>query len=178
VEGEHTDLAAEPASEPGRDEDWFEPGKREGYEAALGRMILAYNEIDFRVCDVIHRAAARQGLEAAAMIGAPFETRLDVLAFLGAIHDLRHIKELDLGELSELHTHRNSVTHGHFDVDHDGSLQVRRWRKKGPVAIPNYDTDRLHEIAERMRAHVEVLHRVELLLWFDDLDDADDPEGR
>lgn len=167
--GEEIELPAE--------EDWFEPGKREGYEAALGRMILAYNEIDFRLSDVIYRAAERRGLPAPAVVGWAFEARLDVISFLGGIPDLSELTELDLDELRELHNHRNQATHGHFHVDHDGSLHLRRWRKKGPVAIPGYDTARLNGIAERMRAQTEILHRMELLLWFDDHTD-DDPEAR
>lgn len=45
------------------DEDvpWADPAIREAYEAALGRLILAHNEVDYRLTTVIAGAAEQLG---------------------------------------------------------------------------------------------------------------------
>jgi hypothetical protein len=61
----------EPDDEPGDDIPWADPAIRTDYEAALGRFTLAFNEVDYRLSQVI--TSVRLGSEEWAL--GPFRLR-------------------------------------------------------------------------------------------------------
>lgn len=152
---------------------WVDADQREAYEAALGRLILAYNEVDYRLSYVLSLALLDRKVSAASTLGnGSFELRLDALAFMRSA-GARGLDDVDVEALRRLHHDRNMVTHGHYDENpHDGSHRLFRWRREGPRAIQGYPTERLREIGDELGDHARRLGRLEIWLQFEDLDAA------
>jgi hypothetical protein len=76
---------------------WADPAIRTDYEAALGRFILAYNEVDYRVSQVIRSELTRRGRPDLAETASKgqFAQRLETLAILGTSKD-GHLAALPL----------------------------------------------------------------------------------
>lgn len=106
---------------------YADPAIRMEYEAAVGRLILAHNEVDFRLGEALKRISehlAPNGSLAWIAQGT-FDTRLKNLElFQKASLDVR-TGNVDLSKLKELNEVRNKVAHGHFDQDpFDGSFTI------------------------------------------------------
>jgi hypothetical protein len=103
------------------------PEIRESYEAALGRFMLAFNEIDNRMTELIELILKRLRREDLINQGTKsnFSLKLYVLDLLKTSHEGDVIADVPITKLRELAGHRNKLAHGHFDQNLiDGTYEV------------------------------------------------------
>jgi hypothetical protein len=103
------------------------PEIRESYEAALGRFLLAFNEIDNRITELIERLLNRLHREDLINQGTKhnFALKLLVLDLLKTSHEGDGVARVPIKQLQELASHRNKLAHGHFDQNLiDGTYEV------------------------------------------------------
>ena len=152
---------------PDDDIPWADPAIRTEYEAALGRFILAYNEADYRVSQVITASLSKRGhaeLAATAAKGS-FLERLEKLELLMSDGANTPLSGLPVAKLRTLHGDRNKLAHGHFDQNpYDGSYKVIQAAKARDYPVP-----RVLELAAELSQLAERLRTVEILHDFDDL---------
>ena len=87
---------------PDEDIPWADPAIRTGYEAALGRFILAFNEVDYRLSQVIGCELTHHGsfnLAATATKG-PFAQRLETLDILVSTTKRGQLSSLPLSQIT------------------------------------------------------------------------------
>jgi hypothetical protein len=148
-----------------------DPAIRTEYEDALGRFILAFNEVDYRVSQVIRSELTqreRSDLAATASNG-PFAQRLETLDILANTSKSGNLGPIPLARLRSLNTDRNALAHGHFDQNpFDGSytLVLQKKRRDYPTERVLTLTAELAEIADRLRITEE-------LYFFKNLDAED-----
>lgn len=155
------------------DTSWYDdlpsadPAIRTDYEAALGRFILAYNEADYRLSQVIAASLSKRGhteLAATAAKGS-FLERLEKLELLMSDAANKPLSGLPVAKLRTLHGDRNKLAHGHFDQNpYDGSYKVIQAAKARDYPVP-----RIRELAAELSQIAERLRTVEFLHDFDDL---------
>jgi hypothetical protein len=96
---------------------WADPTIRTDYEAALWRFILAFNEADYRLSQVIKAELSERGDpnlgETAAKGG--FTERLEKLEILMSSAKNSQLLTIPIAELKSLNADRNNLAHGHFD---------------------------------------------------------------
>lgn len=155
------------------DVTWADPAIRTDYEAALGRFILAFNEVDHRLSQVIGlelTARSRHDLATSASRGS-FAQRLETLDLLASSTQNGVLSALPLVRLRALNTDRNTLAHGHFDQNpFDGSYKLLLAAKTRDYPITRVAalTAELAEIADKLRfAEIDYL--------FDDLSDEPAP---
>ena len=152
---------------PDDDITWADPAIRTDYEAALGRFILAFNEVDYRLSQVIGSELSQRGrsdLTATASKG-PFVQRLETLDILVSTTKNGQLSSLPLARLRTLNTDRNNLAHGHFDQNpFDGSytLVLRAKTRDYPTSRILTLAAELVEIADQFR-HAEVFYDFEVL---------------
>src|SRR5215831_6053991 len=97
------------------------------YEVALGRFMLAFNEIDNRMTELIELILKRLNREDLINQGTKtnFSLKLYVLDLLRTSHEGDGITDAPITKLREIAGHRNKVAHGHFDQNLiDGTYDV------------------------------------------------------
>jgi hypothetical protein len=111
------------------DEDvpWGSPAIREGYEAALGKYILAFNQIDHQINELI--GTVLQRLDKAVLsrkcYSLRFEHKLLVLELLTETREGVGLKYAQISLLQRLAKERNSLAHGHFEQNpFDGTFEI------------------------------------------------------
>lgn len=129
---------------------WADPQIRTDYEAALGRLILAHNEIDLQVTLLIERCISRLGNSPALvkLASGGLLERLQNLKMLKALPIDLELGALDLDRLVRLNGDRNIVAHGHFEqnpFDGDHVLVDAKQRKH------DFPTDRLNRVTDELR---------------------------
>jgi hypothetical protein len=143
------------------------------YEAALGRFILAFNEADYRLSQVIAAELSKRGnpdLGATASKGT-FAQRLEKLEILVSTTKNHQLSGLPVEKLRALNGDRNNLAHGHFDQNpYDGSYQLILAAK-----IRDYPIARILALAEVLAQIVETLRTAEILYDFEDLSDGTEP---
>jgi hypothetical protein len=149
-----------------------DPAIRTEYEAALGRFILAFNEADYRLSQVITAELSERGqpvLGATASKGT-FAQRLEKLEILVSTTKNRQLSALPVEKLRSLNSDRNKLAHGHFDQNpYDGSYTVIEAAKSR-----DYPISRILALTEELAHIVGKLRTAEILYDFEDLSD----EGR
>jgi hypothetical protein len=161
-----------PSADPADDDDtpWADPAIRTDYEAALGRFILAFNEVDYRISQVIGAELTRRGrsdLGGTASKGQ-FAQRLETLAILATSKD-GELGAIPVARLRSLNTDRNALAHGHFDQNpYDGSYWVVLKEK-----ARDYPIQRVLALASELTQIAEQLYRTEVFYDFEDLDAKD-----
>jgi hypothetical protein len=144
-----------------------DPAIRTDYEGALGRFILAFNEVDYRVSQVIRlelRRRKRSDLAETASKGQ-FAQRLETLDILASTSKDGNLREIPLARLRSLNAHRNALAHGHFDQNpFDGSyaLVLKGKARDYPMERVLMLTSDLAEIGEQLRS-TEVIYDFENL---------------
>jgi hypothetical protein len=104
-----------------------DPQIRLDYEAALGRLILAHNEVDFRLAKALERVVLRIAPDRSMMHYArgTFENRLRNLDLFQKAVPESGVVKIDVAALRRLNAIRNDVAHGHFDQNpFDGSYTL------------------------------------------------------
>lgn len=142
---------------------YADPQIRRDYEAALGRLILAHNEVDWRLGKALQRVVVRIAPDGRlnAYARGTFEQRLSNLELFQKTSPASGPVQIDVSALRRLNTIRNNVAHGHFDQNpFDGTYtligQARgKEHKPGHYSIAELDTatDALARIASTLNAH-------------------------
>jgi hypothetical protein len=146
---------------------WADPAIRTDYEAALGRFILAFNEVDYRLSQVIGTELSKRGrsnLTATASKGT-FAQRLETLDILASTTKNGQLLSLPLARLRTLNADRNNLAHGHFDqnpVDGSYTLVLR-------AKTRDYPTSRILTLASELIEVADQFRRAEILYDFEDL---------
>lgn len=139
-----------------------DPNIRIEYEAALGRLILAHNEVDFRLGKALKRVVDRLAPDGSlnCYAGGNFYTRLRHLELFQKTAPMSGVVNLDIAKLKGLNEIRNKVAHGHFDQNlYDGSFRQvdaqKNERQPQRYSILQLDqaTADLKTIARTLQAH-------------------------
>jgi hypothetical protein len=116
-----------------------DPAIRTSYEAALGRLILAHNNVDLHLTRLIECCLRKLGdpPELARLKNGMFAQRLENLRMLNAISSALHLRRVKFDELTDLNTQRNIVAHGHFEQNpYDGDyILITNKKKYGDYSI-------------------------------------------
>ena len=134
------------------DVPWADPNIRKDYEAALGRFILLFNELDYHVGSFIREELERSGQSQLSDRGASFSQRLPLFGVLARADT--HLSQVSVADLRCLNGHRNLLAHGHFDQNpFDGSYKLvfRRKYRDYPVAKVERLADQMTEALEQFR---------------------------
>lgn len=144
----------------GDDPDWddddipeADPAIRKDYEAALGRLILAHNEVDLHLTRLIERCLQQLGNppELTRLKSGSFAQRLDNLRMMNAISSDLKLNRVAFDDLSDLNGQRNIVAHGHFEQNPFMGDYVLIGKKQ---KYNDYSADRLNNITRRLDTQV------------------------
>lgn len=149
---------------PDFDEPIADPAIREGYRAALGRFIMAHNEVDFWMTGILAKAvkmlAPDDSLQRLAL--GDFASRASNLTLLMRTAPHLALGNVGHGRLHELNGTRNILAHSHFDQDPwDGTYEIVKGRHRSltETRLKNFSTEtigaqaeELEEIARHMSA--------------------------
>lgn len=146
---------------PDDDGDYYDfpdidPGIRTNYEAALGRLILAHNDVDYHLTQLIECCLKKLGKrsELSQLAKGMFADRLKTLKMLNAISPDLRLNFLDYDELSSLNGERNIVAHGHFEQNpYDGDYRLIR----NSETFKAYSVERLDKITARLKTQAHKL---------------------
>ena len=143
-------------------EDWddydlpfADPAIRREYEAALGRFILAHNEVDYRLGLVLNFAKTHLGItdKLDRVLNGGFAERANILALLQKFPGLG-LPNVSADRLGELNTIRNHVAHGHFSQHpFTGSFEVVSSQKR--LTPKTYTAAYLDELSDELAAIAE-----------------------
>lgn len=149
------------------DVPWADPQIRQDYEAALGRLILAHNDVDLHLTRLIERCLEHLNdpPELKKLTSGMFDRRLDNLRMMKALAPALQIDGVDFDELAALNEARNVVAHGHFEQNPFQGDYVLITRAK---RHDDYSTERLNEITTRLETQAE---GIKVAVWFYDLED-------
>lgn len=128
---------------------WADPQIKKDYEAALGRLILAHNNVDIHLTRLIRCVLKQLGdpEPLARMTIGSFAQRLENIRMLGAItRDIR-LTNVPCTEIAELNRLRNIVAHGHFEQNpFDGQYELIGNKR----THTDFSVSRLDEITDEL----------------------------
>lgn len=145
------------------DESWIEepfadPAIRDDYMRALGRLILAHNEVDFWISALLTKAVAKIEPDGAldGLTEGNFYQRASNLMLLMTLAPQLPLGGAGRGRLLTLNSFRNVLAHGHFNQDpYEGTFDVVRARRRGQNAKKVQDID-----AAKINAHAKELEDI------------------
>lgn len=152
------------------DVPWADPAIRTNYEAALGRLILAHNDVDLHLTRLIEKCLEQLGnpVELKKLANGMFASRLNNARIMKSLLPKMSIFHgVDFDELENLNQLRNIVAHGHFEQNPfqgDYQLITRKDRHD------DFSTERLEAITSRLDNQAKSL---KVAIWFEDLEDLD-----
>ncbi|MGQ0588666.1 MAG: hypothetical protein ACT4N8_03915 [Sphingosinicella sp.] len=126
------------------DEPFADPAIREDYTKALGRLILAHNEVDFWISALLTKAVAKIEPDGAldSLTDGTFHQRATNLLLLMKLAPQLPLGGVGKGRLLELNGFRNILAHGHVDQDpYEGTFDVVRARRRGQNVKRAQDID-------------------------------------
>ena len=147
------------------DQTFADPNIRVEYEAALGRLILAHNEVDFRLAKALERVVMRIAPDGSLMkfAAGSFNQRLDNLELFQQASANHRPVMVDVARLRELNTIRNHVAHGHFDQNpYDGRFEIIGDGRGSKKVRPNYSTSGLLDATKALSAIASILMAYEI----------------
>lgn len=150
------------------DVPWADPEIRVSYEAALGRFILAFNEVDYRLTQLIAWELSTRGREdlATSSSRGSFAQRISTAELL-ATGDEAEIASLPFQQLRTLGGHRNILAHGHFDQNpFDGSYRLVLSAK-----VQDYPIEKINALTAELGTLAEALRFAEVSYHFSDVTD-------
>jgi len=159
------------------DPPFADPQIRVEYEAALGRLILAHNEVDHRLPKALQRVVLRVSGDGSlnAFATGSFAQRLANLELLQKATTDLGATMVDVVELRRLNAIRNNVAHGHFDQNpFDGSFELVG-NGRGTQKRTRYQTSELESATAALLAIASTLHAHEVFGDFPPIYDL--PEG-
>jgi hypothetical protein len=128
---------------------WADPQIKKDYEAALGRLILAHNNVDIHLTRLIRCVLKQLGdpEPLAKMAVGRFADRLENVRMLGAITKDTRLTNVPFVEIAKLNGLRNIVAHGHFEQNpFDGAYELIGNKR----THTDFSIDRLNEIADEL----------------------------
>ena len=136
------------------DVPWADPNIRKEYEAALGKFILLFNELDYHVAAFVRAQLERRGLSALArqVLGEGFGRRLPIFGDLARGDP--HLSLVKVERLKSLSEDRNRLAHGHFEQNpFDGryKLILRKTVEDYPITRVECLAQRMEEVLNRFR---------------------------
>lgn len=140
---------------PDFDEPIADPAIRAGYREALGRFIMAHNEVDFWMTGILAKAVnmlAPDGSLNGLALG-DFATRATHLNLLMRTAPHLALGNVGNGRLHELNGTRNVLAHSHFDQDPwDGTFEIvkARHRSLTEKRLKNLNADSINKDAEEL----------------------------
>lgn len=140
---------------PGFDEPIADPAIRAGYREALGRFIMAHNEVDFWMTGILSKAVimlAPDGSLNNLALG-DFAVRVTNLTLLMKTAPHIALGNVGNGRLHELNGTRNILAHSHFDQDPwDGTFEIvkARHRSLTEKRLKNLNAESISKQAEEL----------------------------
>ncbi|UKT64299.1 hypothetical protein [Pedobacter mucosus] len=129
---------------------WADPEIKLRYKAALGKFILAYNQIDHQLYEILEMALSRwkrPDLLTSKSFNGSLIKRLEILDILRSTAEGAPLIKLPFDKLRKIHQERNDVAHGHMDQNpFDGSYQLYADGKK---VKEYYSISRIEKMAQR-----------------------------
>lgn len=139
---------------------YADPKIRLEYEAALGRFILAHNEVDYRLAKALERVVLHLAPDRSLIRYAEgtFDNRLRNLELFQRATPNSGAVNVDVAKIREINKIRNDVAHGHFDQNpFDGSFSLVG-DGKGTGKKPNqYTTSQLDEATRALSDIASIL---------------------
>lgn len=142
------------------DEDYDDPPEadpeiRRNYEQALGRLILAHNEVDYWLSAILLKAVRDLAPDSALdeLATGDFARRALNLQLLMKAAPQIHFGGIGKGRLAELNGIRNILAHAHFDQNpFDGTFEIveRRHRSQKARTRRDFPTERINAVAEEL----------------------------
>jgi len=158
------------------DVPFADPAIRTDYEAALGQFILTFNEVDYRVSQVIRSELSQRGrtdLAVSASKGS-FLDRLATLEILATATMNNSLSATPIARLRSLNADRNTLAHGHFDQNpFDGSYAIVLAAK-----TRDYPVTHIRGLAAELAQIAERLRTTEILCDFEDLGERGADEAK
>ncbi|RZN20037.1 hypothetical protein [Bradyrhizobium sp. Leo121] len=148
------------------DVPWASPEIRLRYEAALGRFILSFNELDNRLTEIIETTLKRIGRNdlVKSCTNQNFALKLLVLDLLKSSSEGAAIANVPVTLMKQIAGERNTLAHGHFDQNpFDGSYDIVA---KNVRAF--YSVERLEELTANADKALEALRYASAVYDFGD----------
>lgn len=148
------------------DTPWASPEIRESYEAALGRFILAFNQLDNLLSEVIETVLGRLGRKDLVKKCSElnFSQKLLVFDLLKYSSEGVTIADVPVDSMRSVAGERNLLAHGHFDQNpFDGSYAIVRKRKS---IRDQYSVEKLEELSEQATRAWDSLRHCEAIYEF------------
>ena len=152
--------------------DWVDdipsadPQIQKNYEAALGKFLVAFNEVEATVGDIIFLALKKaERSEIFKLI--PNERYASKILALDLISlTFPKVASIELiGELRSLGGERNRLAHGHFDQNpFDGSYEIVAGKKRQNISI-----EKIQDLTEQAGRVHEQLRYSQAWFYFDDV---------
>lgn len=173
-----TDVGANVSQRDSLDDDddvpWASPEIKANYEAALGRFILAFNQLDNLLTEIIETVLRRLKRDdlVKACSQRDFSNKLLILDLLKSSTVAHGIKDVSVVAMRTVAGERNKLAHGHFDQNpFDGSYDVvskniRSW----------YSVEMLDGLADKANGCFDELRYSSAYYEFSD-DQGDESDG-
>ena len=163
--------------DPDDDLPWADPQVRVEYEAALGRFMLAFNQLDNLLGNILETVLVRLGrndLLQPCVGSANFWLRTLVLDLLKHSSEARGIVSVPIDDIKEISKHRNVLAHGHFEQNpFDGSYLI-----EGRGQPRDYPAARIDKLTEKALKCWDALRSAEGYYIFCGLPLPPAPSGR
>lgn len=145
------------------------------YEAALGRLLVRYNELEVMTGWVLEGALKKLGVVHLYKVDEHLKGKIDRLEL--ALCALPTWPKPDFARLHRINSTRNSMAHGHFHQDpNTGEYQTRPVHKKPTVKAEIITPEEVHRYTDEVRdAHAE-MGTLLPYVWFEGVP-AELPEG-
>jgi hypothetical protein len=152
---------------------WASPEIQQNYEVALGRFVLAFNELDNllgKLIKTVLMRLGRQDLVEDCVIRAGFGLRVRFLDLLKHSTQGEGLTRVPIASLGAIAQERNILVHGHFDQNpFDGSYRIIARRK-----TPFYSPERIDGLTEQATTAGGTLRSAEVFYAFSS---DDEPKG-
>lgn len=157
---------------PGDDVPWAPPEIRLEYEAALGKFMLAYNQLDHLLAETVATALETLGRKDLATVKKQpihqqdFWFRLYVLDLLKSTLVRQAFEQVDVQAMRDINQQRALLAHAHMDQNpFDGSYTLI---KSGADKGDGYTSERLLDLAKKADGLWDVLRYAEAYFTFKD----------
>jgi hypothetical protein len=132
-----------------------DPAIRADYQDALGRFIMAHNEVDFWMRGILSKAVKMLAFDGSlnGLAMGDFAQRATNLAVLMKVAPHLALGGVGNNRLAELNGVRNVLAHGHFDQDpYEGTYEIVRQRHKSLKAerLKNLNAETINTQAEEL----------------------------
>jgi len=176
-------MCAEQTGEAGNqffDEDipWADATVRRDYEAALGRCIRHFNQLDNLLGDILKTVLQRLGrsdMVEEYVYRADFSQRVRVLDLLRHSTEGQGIARVSVNDLRSVAGERNLLSHAHFE-ENPSSSEYRLVNRKGRTE-QDYTAERIDGVTRRISEAWSALRYVETYYAFADVSLLPDPEA-